>query len=443
MNILFQINNIKDHIGNGNLGHFFKVIKNKFLETLREELEDDTVFKKFEEDITILSAFYNRVENSKKVAILNTKEYQIDLNIITQNLFSLLNEITENISNNDILFEKFVKGNVDVHQGFHKEDINKTLIKAAKLIEKAKHFRVVGVGRQYINKFRNIESINKYYKAIEDRINDIKMEDRFRYRRITIMELTQEFQTHLAKCFDHADQANNKNKAELILLEDIEMQFTYFIIDEDIVVINLYTYSNENVLDCPHAYWSNEPETINLFINHFDRVWRREHHCGNIISSKKEYNEFIPFNLDLLTNLRDIKSYIKRLPRESARTSWAINELTQTKERLKGLTEYSLGIKNKVTNGKLLVLFSYYVRQLNKGNKYLTISFFEFWENITSEDTNEFYNANRMALGNGADITRVYLIDSSKITTDRYISKQKLIIKMHCNLMKSFANYQF
>ncbi|MCG8330179.1 MAG: hypothetical protein MI974_20945 [Chitinophagales bacterium] len=441
MKLLFQINTIKEYIREGQLEHAFKIVKELIASAIKSDESLSVILKKFENEIDVQLAFFNRIEDINRRSQISRDDYNIDINTINSSFLNTLNKIEERISKDSIFQIHLDQDSLTLDNGFQKEKIAETMLNSIEFIKKAKHFRVAGIGRQYIGQVKNIEIINSYYEAIEKRLSQNTPRDRFRYRRITIMELEDNFKQHLNKCFENCEQ--NDNQTEVILLEDIDMQFTYYIIDTSIVVINLYTYSRDNVLDCPYAYWSNDPDTIDLFINHFDRAWRRETHFGNIITSKDEFQEFIPFNESLLSGLREIKKYIKKLPNSSIRTAWAVNEINQTKDRLKGLVEYSLGIKNKITNGKLLTIFSYYVRRLNENDKYHTISFFEFWENITSEDTRDFYNANRSALIKGANITRIYIINNNNITLDKYIASQRVILEQHLKLAETYSNYKF
>jgi hypothetical protein len=181
----------------------------------------------------------------------------------------------------------------------------------------------------------------------------------------------------------------------------------------------------------------------NISINHFDRVWRREKYLGKIISTKHDFDKFFPYNDRIWKGISEIKKSLKRLPIDSARTGWALNEIEQTKERLEGLANFDLKIRNKVTNGKLLSVFSYYVRRLRETGKYDTISFLEFWEHITSEDLRTFYNANEMALKHGAKITRIYVVNEDNIKDEQFLKKQIPIISTHTELTEKHKNYKF
>ncbi len=440
MTLSTLLKTIRSKVQHNEIGDAFKTAERLFEKAIIKQGKN---ILKYQNEIILQASFYSKNELLLRKSQISSEDHLMSNNIVLSNFLSTLDKIEEDQidRNTDII----LGGNqIDLIDGFEKDEVSEVMDKTAELIKDARHFRVVGVGRQYLGNVSNNNSINSYYSAIENRLADPTKEERFRYRRITIMELEEKFKTHLSNCFVNAEKSEDRNKAEIILLDNIEMQFTYYVIDTKLVIVNIYTISTENVLDCPYAFWSNNPTTINLFISHFDRAWRRETHLGNIISSNKEFDEFIPVNQEILYSLREIQTYLKKLPKNSSRTNWALHELNQTKKRLKGLTEYSLGIKNKVTNGKLLNIFSYYVRDLSAGDTYNTISFFEFWENITSEDTKEFYNANRTGLINGASITRIYIISNESLENKEYIKKQKMILEKHFALKNKFKkNYKF
>lgn len=323
------------------------------------------------------------------------------------------------------------------------EDIQNRLTES---LPEAESYRVVGFGRQYFAQRSNDSSLKAYYQAIEKRLSD-NSGKKFSYQRLTVLSLVEPFVDHLKTCFVNLKKSNSHNSFQLGFIENLEMKFTYGILDDKFVFINIYVESqNSQSIDSPQALISTNKDIIRLFNQHFSRKWRRESKYGAIIESLDKFENFVPYNPQLIKSVDEIIYCLKKLPHTSIRNNLAIKEVKQLSDRLNGLSNYSLSIENKIDNGKLLNVITGFVDLLDKDCHYLTISFYEFWQHIFNENYTAFIDSNRNALSKHAAIKRIYLIDLNRVNDPEYIKNNKIILNAHLELLKNREhkkNYQF
>jgi hypothetical protein len=299
----------------------------------------------------------------------------------------------------------------------------------------AKTMRVVGIGRQYYNEKSDDPHLTNYLSEVENRLANPKQA--FNCYRLTIMDLRKPFLEHLKRCFQNSKFSSYKNQFNLGIVDDLEMKFTYYVIGSDAVFLNIYFKETESkIVDSPSCLVSKNIDIINLFIRHFDRVWDRETKKHAIIHNIDEFEKRIPYDTRIIKSQKAISEYIKQLHHSSSRNAFALSELVQLENRLKGLIDYSLEIKYKVDNGKFLNIISSFLGQLNTDDTYETISFFEFWQNITAESVTEFIDANRKALSQGANVNRIFLVDEGRLNDEEYIGGNLKILGAHLKMLK-------
>ncbi len=320
-------------------------------------------------------------------------------------------------------------------KGFRLLGIDDALKLSVKILATVKTMRVVGIGRQYYGEKKDDSNLSNYLNTIEDKL--LNKDSSFDCYRLTIMDLKQPFLNHLRNCFVNSKTTNYKNQFSLGIVDDLEMKFTYYVLGTHAVFINIYYKESETkIVDSPSCLISRNKEIVDLFTKHFDRVWEREIKKNAVIHNLEEFEKRIPYDAKIISSQKAINEYVKQLHHNTSRSAFAISEISQLEYRLRGLINYFLKIQYKIDNGKFLNIISNFLQQLQKGDGYETISFFEFWQNIQSESVTEFLDANRKALENEASLFRIYLIDEGRLQDLNYIIGNTQIFKEHLDILK-------
>ena len=324
-------------------------------------------------------------------------------------------------------------------QGLKAGSFSHIMKEAIQHLEKATFLRVIGSARQDMLALRRLPLMEKYLKVIEAKMLKHDAERPFFYRRITTQHIKPKFLEHLEACFE-ISRANG-NDIQVVLEQNIDLSITYFIIDSSMIVLNLYTTVDLGVKDNTLLFSSTDQEIIRLFAKHFTEAWSSADANELVIKSIERFQEVIPVHEEIYEKLNQMRCSLRAIPNKSIRMDHVHREIEQATSRIIGLSKYHLSVEHKLANGKLLSVFYRYINDLRAGGNYKTISFFEFWDNLSDLDT--FIIAHENALVRSAKIIRLYLVDNLKLDNSNYIAKQRKIIQRNLQLAKKYKNYRF
>jgi|GEM_PF-6561781 len=269
-------------------------------------------------------------------------------------------------------------------------------------LKTASVFKVIGDGQQ-----ENITDISlEYFNLIQERLNDSTTS--FSYQRITKYDLFGEFKLHIEECFNSS--STNSNYFELLCVDNFHLANTYLIIDDELVLINLEIPDSNLSLSNELSFLSFNPEIIKSYHDHFNHILKIE--CANKIDSHDTLLRILSQREKASSFINSIYVNFNNLRRDSLISKHALMEIKQTHRRLNGLLAGELDIDHTIANGKTFNIFKLYTEELGAGDKYETVSFFEFWSGIMEKDR-ELFTANKKAIKKGANFHRIFVVNNS------------------------------
>lgn len=297
----------------------------------------------------------------------------------------------------------------EVHRllkGFREIEVNEVFDKAKLFISDSSYVRVIGTAKQDYSENIANENIKSY---LEETIQRIKKYKPIKYRRITSLELKENFLKHLLDVLEGKQEGENYD-FKIMLLDDFIPAYTYLIVDERFLMLSL-NYSDQTHYS-RHYYTENKIIIWN-FIEHFKAVWRKEEKSNKTIDNPEDLIYYFNYRKRVQEYIDGVKSAIKSFPNYNTYAQeHAVEEIRQTMERFQGLAKKELEIVHTIANGNLLRLFCIYLDNLKKGDIYTTITFYEFWASILERGRREpdFMGKNEKALINGADMKRILIV---------------------------------
>ena len=411
--------------------------KHNVLEVL-ERLVDDKSPKINE--IYLLIGRIKSAERKWNADLITEQEYAVKENKIAKEILDFIGGLEINdIESRDIeIGEELQRKSFYSPSGLAVKPIDEALRVCIGLIQDASILRVIGIGRQDKVEYNNIQVMDDYYRAIEERIKKEK-ENVFHYRRITTQDLKSRFQEHIENSLELSEQ--NKNVVEVVLRENLYLALTYVIVDQKAMMVNLYTRDEVGIKDNTMVFWSTDYEIIKYFAQHFDDAWRNEEHKETIVSQLHNFRRILPVDAGLSKDLRRIRWNIRRLPRRSLQKQYAKRQLEVMADNIESARFGSLQVRYRKDNENLSNYFRWYMDKLDRYGEYHTISCLEFWENIV--DPIRFLRRNKLALERRAKIVRYYLVDDSRLSDGTYIERHQKILKKNFDLFRRHPNYYF
>lgn len=333
-------------------------------------------------------------------------------------------------------------------KGLRKATIEDTFTKAASYISSCDEIRVIGTAKQDHWNGKIKWSVDKYLKAIITRINE---NPTLKYRRLTTLNVSDDFKSHLLACFE-----NNKlhHSIKVILLEDFVMAYTYLIIDSKFLMLSLNYPEQSSIPQNQFCFYTEDFEILTEFQEHFRAVWDKEKESNKEITNADDFRYLVEYQSKASESLKVIKKAINNFPNH--RTYFqehALIELEQTANRFKGISSLELEINHSITNGNLVSLFCIYISMLEDSDTYETITFSRFWTDILRNETmtHKFLSTNKSALDRGAIISRILVVDTIKIDKHfetnqnvdeheiyMYIEMIKKIVECNVDLLKTY-----
>lgn len=389
--------------------------------------------------LVALRARFNYLKKNRNSGDLPFAEEMRHFNAIMDSLIQLIGDLTAiDYPKSQVPKQASTVAGASFHGLIH-GDFDEITREAIDKIKESNFLRVIGSARQHALSTKEIPVMEEYFTCIEERMARADRTSPFHYRRITAQDLKPRFKAHLDICLKHSVETGNH--CALAFEQDINLSLTYFIVDESLLVFNLYKTDDAGVKDNAMTFKSYDPAVIRNFILHFNEAWdnAREHEL--IIDNPIRFHEVIPVNNKIYKHIQSLKEDLRNIPNNSIRMDHAEKELEQAVTRIEGLRNCKLVIEHKLTNGKLLSVFYRYINALGKGGKYSTISFFEFWKNLHTVDT--FISAHENALTKGAEILRIYVVNEARIGDPRYVEMQREYIQANLRLGKKFPNFKF
>ncbi len=208
------------------------------------------------------------------------------------------------------------------------------MLKLIGAISDAEQIRIIGTGRQdVVERMRDKNKIvKKYLGQLEKRI---RLKKYLVFKRITSDSINPSFLTHLETCLEYG--VKNNHEVGISLVDDIEIAMTYVIVDDRIVVFNLYNKYSEEVSDSSLDFFSTNKLIIRQFIEHFEGYWSKD-------SIKSRINKS---GSDLRQNLRQsTKSYVKKNVLEIGDLTKCMNSLKQSSGQFEHLRIYANNSQN-------------------------------------------------------------------------------------------------
>ena len=431
-------------------------IKNRYKQILSKE-NIESCIEKLEEvlnhntgimnDLFLVLGRFSSLKRKVNQKVISFDQEEIERNKIRISLLDIIDNIKEDDLND---FASLKAEILDINEGiddypfYSFEGLQvgnfiEIMQEAINLIQNATYLKVIGSARQDLMAITDVPLMEKYLAAIETKLLDEKPGSPFYYRRITTQNLKSKFLDHIVNCFEISEKTGNQ--AEVVLEQDIDLTVTYFIIDDKMLVFNLYTTIDIGLKDNTMLLKSTDVEVINQFSKHFQEAWDAARYKELVIDNLEQFNLVIPVKKSIYKKMEKIRSCLRSIPNNSIRMDHAHREIEQTCSRIIGLMKYSLNIEHKLANGKLLSVFYRYINELTDGGSYEVLSFYEFWKNLSDLDT--FIISHENALVRGAKILRIYVIDNNKIKNKSYYEKHTDIIKKNLLLQKKYNNYEF
>ncbi len=408
------------------------------------ENENDDVLNEIRNNVVLISSTFEENRKKQNLSLKTAEEISIQKNKIIISILNILNDYKNYFKEKISIKER--KGEPGL---FSKVSANKMMTDLCTYIKVAKSIRVIGEGRQEKFDKEPISSISNYYDALIERCShDFDGKHPLTYRRITNRALSRKYKTHLENCFQLVEK--NKNNLKVIFYGDLCLAYTYFIIDtidgESMLILNAYVEDNDiEVIDTKMVYYTYDKETINEFKKHFKNAWEKEANSNLVIKDLKEYKFFTPFDSDIDKRLNNVIKYSKRIPKNSIRIEHLRYHVREFEKRLKGIVYSKLEVPHTDKNQRISTAYLWYLKTLEKGCNYKTVSVLEFWKGM--QDFNRFLNAHRDRFekrDNAGSVTRIYVIDEDQITDLDYIKSHGDIVSENFELAKEFPeNYEF
>jgi hypothetical protein len=316
------------------------------------------------------------------------------------------------------------------------EDVMRGTIKRLKT---GSSMRVVGIGRQ--DAATENETIEDYYTAIERRLSSKKP---FTLQRLTSTEMKPLFKSHLQRSFAHADR-NDHSKMELAFLNDWHVRFTYYIIDDDYIVINIYQRGADSAWDCPYAYVSTNRVTIAPFIRLFEDTWAEKKAKNELLDSLGEFKRLSEFNEKVLNIYKRLGSLLYQIPNDSIRYVSMDNEIDELEKRIDDIERDVLHhvFDSETSNHNTFLNSLDFLSTLPDGGSYRAVSFYEFWDSLSPKTQDKFMASNERVVNTDKSvIRRVYVVNRDRMRTDRkYLNDHKKLIAKHLRI--KHPNYHF
>lgn len=361
-----------------------------------------------------------------------------------------LKQSTENKAFIDDLANKTREEIHHLLNGFREIRVVEVFQKAKEFVQDSSTIRVIGTAKQDYSDSEANHRISEYLKITVERVKRIR--PKLRYRRITTLNMTHNFTSHVEDILENNPYNNEKNDFEndckILIIDDFIPAYTYLIIDDKFLMLSL-NYSEQ-----PHNtyhYYTENKRIIEQFTYHFITVWNRERRLNKSINSVEDFRYYLNYRKEIQESLNQIKHTIKSFPNNNTYfQKHALKELQQVANIFLGIERKEVEVKHNVANGNLLSLFCTYLSNLKQGDTYETVTFYDFWKDIINNDHQEsgFLSNNEKALGRQVKMTRILVVDSKRIDNNSKNSSYRNgighIIDINFRLLKEYpSNYDF
>jgi hypothetical protein len=137
------------------------------------------------------------------------------------------------------------------------------------------------------------------------------------------------------------------------------------------------------------------------------------HKLEGLVKVVQGHRTTLRFDLEISQLMHDIQGGLSRIRDDSILRNLAKNEIIRLRRRIKALTEGKFDLRNEKPNEEIIRYFCDYISQLDDEDcKFETITFYNFWNEITEEGKNwEYLNENIAAAERGAEIKRVFIVN--------------------------------
>lgn len=416
----------------------------RLLTSMKKTNPDPSIIGKLEGKYIQIANRFHTNQKEETYATKTGEEIKVEKNAIVVAILSLLEELRKVTESKLSIKEKEKREGV-----FLKRRADEMMGEVCTYIEKAKSIRVIGANRQEKYEKEPVACISEYYATIEKRCaHDFEGLHPLTYRRITNRDLSRSTINHVEKCFVGAEK--NKNTLKVLFYGKLHLTYTYLLIDtidgDSILILNLYTKDNDiEILDTSFAYCCFDEPTIKEFKVHFQNAWDTESELSLVLKDRKEFSYYIPFDPEVENKMTKIRKHAFHIPKESIRLEHLKYHLREFSKRLGQLGESLIPVPHTDKNQRISTAYKWYIKTLARGCSYKTISVFEFWDGIQNLDIFLAIHRDRFeSKEESGNVTRIYIVDNTRLIDSNYIQTQKEIIRKNFELAKEFSNnYDF
>lgn len=330
--------------------------------------------------------------------------------------------------------------------GLKEDEVNAVFNRAAMHIHNCNCIYVIGAAKQDQMFSGENNGVSRYLDATIERIRNGK---KIIYKRITSLNLKDDFKAHLGKCFD-ANTGNISSNIEIMFLEDFLPSYTYLLIDNKFLMLSLNYPDQENENFCLYT----EEENCNIILeyrNHFNRIWSEEEKRNAKVSNIDQFIYVHDYQTEALKEIQKIKNRINMFPKFGTLFQKnAYDDLKKFADKFDESYINSIKIDHNTVNENVISVFNNYLKLLKNGDTYKTITFWSFWKNLIPNKNllESFVTNNVNALAEDAYLERVLIIDIAKIGTKSEENKKyedgiRIIIRENVRILEYQPKYVF
>lgn len=162
-----------------------------------------------------------------------------------------------------------------------------------------------------------------------------------------------------------------------------------------------------------------------------DKINRK---LSRVISQVTDYRRTLKFDFEIVELIKEIEDGLGTIRNDSILRQLAKKDIERLGNRIKSLKKGMFDLRNEKPNKEIIRYFCDYISQLDDETCTLeTVTFFEFWDEITEETTNwDYLKINVEAVEKGVVIKRIFIVDDKDRTQRILDEKLKAILrKLH------------